>query len=305
MTIDETLLLAYVDGELPPTQRAEVETLVAGSDEAAEFVRMLRASQFDYRRAFAAQKLPPVPASLAQNIDALVQQHRATHTAANADQVGGVPPSGTATPAATPAAAPVRSRLRGVPVWLAAACVAGAFCAGLLLRTGPLIGTAGDGMSPWVAAAAGYQRLYTRDTVAYTPVDPQRTASVIDEIRAKDHLALNVPDLSSAGLQFKAIQRLNFNNKPLVQIVYLPRKGPPVSLCVIGDPKPDAAVAARTVDSMHVITWRQAKVGYALLGNVSDIDLESIGRQIAGHGTNPLFGATAGPTAASWTSPDA
>ena len=305
MTIDETLLLAYVDGELSTAQRAEVEMLVAGSDEAAEFVRMLRASQFDYRAAFTAQKLPPVPASLTQNIDALVQQHRAAdvaaNVAANADRATGTPP--TATAAVPPS--PVRSRLRGVPVWLAAACVAGAFCAGLLLRTGPLIGTGGDGMSPWVAAAAGYQRLYTRDTVAYTPVDPQRTASVIDEIRAKDHLALNVPDLSSAGLQFKAIQRLNFNNKPLVQIVYLPRKGPPVSLCVIGEPKPDAAVAARTVDSMHVITWRQAQVGYALLGNVSGIDLESIGRQIAGHGTNPLFGSTTGPTAGSWTSPDA
>ncbi|PCE22857.1 hypothetical protein BWP39_24555 [Paraburkholderia acidicola] len=297
MTIDETLLLAYVDGELSGTQRAEVETLVAGSDEAAEFVRMLRASQFDYRAAFAAQKLPPVPESLTQNIDALVQQHRATHGAANADRTTNVSPTATT--------APVRSRLRSVPVWLAAACVAGAFCAGLLLRTGPLIGTSGDGMSPWVAAAAGYQRLYTRDTVAYTPVDPQRTARVIDEIRAKDHLALSVPDLSSAGLQFKAIQRLNFNNKPLVQIVYLPLKGPPVSLCVIGDPKPDAVVAARTVDSMHVITWRQAQVGYALLGNVSGVDLESIGRQIAGHGTHPLFGATTGPTAGSWTSPDA
>jgi hypothetical protein len=272
---------------------------------------VLRASRVDYRAAFAAQSLPPVPASLARGVDALIAKHRAGGTAANAD---------TATQPAQHTSAASRARPRAMPVWLAAACVAGALCIGLLLRTGPLVGTgasaggtlaqngtmgAGNnattnattvaGMSPWVTAAVGYQQLYTRDTVAYAQVDAKDLAATLDDIRAKDHLALHVPDLSRMGLQLKAVQRLNFNNKPLVQIVYLPQKGPPVALCVLREPKPDAGIATRTVDAMHVVTWRQGQLGYALIGKPDGIDLESIGRQIADGAAGALAGIMNAP----------
>lgn len=313
MTVDETLLMAYVDGELQPQQHAEVKALVDGSAEAAELVGVLRASRVDYRAAFAAQSLPPVPASLARGVDALIAKHRAGGTAANADAAAQHTQS---TTAATPAQ--LRAASRAMPVWLAAACVAGALCVGLLLRTGPLVGTgtpAGGtlaqngpmgtgnaGMSPWVTAAVGYQQLYTRDTVAYAQVDAKDLAATLDDIRAKDHLSVHVPDLSRMGLHLKAVQRLNFNNKPLVQIVYLPQKGPPVALCVLREPKPDAGVATRTVDAMHVVTWRQGQLGYALIGKPDGIDLESIGRQIADGAAGALANVT---DAAALLSPDA
>ncbi|MGH8777590.1 anti-sigma factor family protein [Paraburkholderia sp.] len=290
MTVDETLLMAYVDGELQPKQHAEVKALVAGSAEAAELVGMLRASRVDYRAAFAAQSLPPVPPSLARGVDALIAKHRTDEAGANA---GAAPQRTTAGLLSS-----LRTAPRAMPVWLAAACIAGALCIGLLLRTGPLVGTgmsatgalaqngttnatSATGMSPWVTAAVGYQQLYTRDTVAYAQVDAKDLAATLDDIRAKDHLDLHVPDLSRMGLQLKAVQRLNFNNKPLVQIVYLPQKGLPVALCVLREPKPDAGVATRMVNAMHVVTWRQGQLGYALIGKPDGIDLESIGRQIA------------------------
>ncbi|TKC86925.1 anti-sigma factor [Trinickia terrae] len=274
MKVDETLLMAYVDGELPQAQLAEVEAFIAGSAEAAELVKMLRASQADYRAAFEQQALPPLPASLVGSIDALIREHR---DAADSPR--------------SAAGAPRRSRLRTVPSWLAAACVAGAFCTGLLLRPAPPAATtvAASGMSPWVTAAADYQSLYTRDTVAYTQADMNGAATVVEDVRAKDHLDVHVPDLSRAGLEFKAIRRLNFHNKPLVQIVYLPKEGPPVALCVIREPKSDAALQARTVDAMQVVTWRQAQLGYALIGKPGSADLEAIGKQIAGRGTGALL----------------
>ena len=116
-------------------------------------------------------------------------------------------------------------------------------------------------VSPWVAAAVGYQKLYTRDTVAYTQQDPEAAAKAVRDIRSDDRLALRVPDLTSAGLTFKSVQRLRFNNKPLVQIVYLPQNGPPIALCVMKEVKPDAAVADQKVASMTVVTWRQAELG--------------------------------------------
>ena len=77
------------------------------------------------------------------------------------------------------------------------------------------------------------------------------------------------------------MQRLRFNNKPLVQIVYLPKEGAPIALCVMKEVKPDAAVADQKVASMTVVTWRQAELGYALIGQPQGVDLTALGKQIS------------------------
>ena len=232
MKTDDLMLMAYVDGELAADESREVEEHIRASSEAAELVALLRASRVDYKQAFATQNLPPVPDSLTQKIEAISRARSAKSAAPGANDPS-VP---------APTIAPVRSRLRTVPTWLAAACVAGAFCGGLFLRPGtfallspgmPSSGAAAmasSGLSPWITAAVGYQQLYTRDTLAYADDNPAATSKIVDDIRREDKLALRIPDLSSAGLTFKSVRRLHFNNKPLVQIVYLPETGPPIAL---------------------------------------------------------------------------
>ncbi|MEM5388496.1 anti-sigma factor [Paraburkholderia phymatum] len=290
MKADDAQLLAYVDGGLSPDERAAVEMQLRESAEARKKVALLRASQVDFADAFAQQTLPPVPESLRLRVDEMVRAHRPSSA------------NDAAMPTSTqPSSAPVRSRLRGVPVWLAAACAAGAFVAGQFVHPGALFGPGAPGsggsqmasasnVSPWVQAAVGYQKLYTRDTVAYHEDDPALAAKVVEDIRRDDRLALRVPDLSSAGLTFKSVQRLRFNNKPLVQIVYLPRNGPPIALCVMKDARPDQAVASRTVESMEVATWRQAELSYALIGEANGADLAALGKRISNLDMAPLFG---------------
>jgi anti-sigma factor RsiW len=282
MKTDEITLMAYVDGELPLDQRHEVEEHIRASAEAAELVELLKASRVDYQGAFATQNLPPVPDSLTQKIEAMARAHAAPSAV-----------NDSAMPA--PTTAPVRSRMRSVPAWLAAACVAGAFCGGLFLRLGPLLdhgassSMASSNLSPWVQAATGYQKLYTRDTLAYVSETPETSSKTVDDIRREDGLALRIPDLRNAGLTFKTVQRLRFNNKPLVQIVYQPEKGEPVALCVMKDVKPDQAVAGQDVDSMRVVTWRQAELSYALIGKPAGVDLNALGKQISNRKVEQLF----------------
>ncbi|MEX3951454.1 anti-sigma factor [Paraburkholderia sp. EG287B] len=295
MIADDAQLLAYVDGRLSPDERAAIEAQLRESAEARKKVTLLRTSQVDFAGAFAQQTLPSVPESLQLGIEEMVR----AQTGQPAQ------PSSSANDATMPAAeqqpsAPVRSRLRRVPVWLAAACVAGAFVAGQFVRFDALFGPGGQGSgasqlasasepSPWVKAAVGYQKLYTRETVAYRQDDPALAARVVEDIRRDDRLALRVPDLSSAGLTFKSVQRLRFHDKPLVQIVYLPRSGPPIALCVMKDARPDEAVASRTVDSMGVTTWRQNELAYALIGQAGDVDLAALGKRISNLDTAALF----------------
>ena len=303
MKSDDILLMAYVDGELPPHQREEVERELRTSPDVAERVALLQASRLPYRDAFAAQKLPPVPASLSAKIEEMA---RAAKTKA-AQSVAG-PTAGPDTSVNDPvvprapgsaASSTIRSRLRVAPAWLGVAFLAGAFACGLVLRLGPGMGPAsntgaslasvGTGVSPWVMAAASYQQLYSRETLANVAPDTDLSIKTVKEIRQDDGLALRVPDLSAAGLTFKRVQRLRFNNKPLVQIVYLPEKGAPIALCVMKEVKPDAAVEDQRVASMTVVTWRQAELGYALIGQPEGVDLAAVGKQIAAGGTAQLF----------------
>ncbi|WP_082778912.1 anti-sigma factor family protein [Burkholderia sp. PAMC 28687] len=292
MKSDDTLLMAYVDGELPSHEREEVERELRTSPDVAERVALLQASRLPYRDAFAGQKLPPVPASLTAKIEEMARSAKArTDVSVNDPVVEHAPGS--------PASSTIRSRLRIAPAWLAVAFLGGAFACGLVLRLGPGAGPAsnvgasiasvGTGVSPWIMAAASYQQLYSRETLANVNSDTDLSIKTVDEIRQDDGLALRIPDLSAAGLTFKRVQRLRFNNKPLVQIVYLPKEGAPIALCVMKEVKPDAAVADQTVASMTVVTWRQAELGYALIGQPQGVDLTALGKQISSSQVAPLF----------------
>ncbi|HEY1998982.1 zf-HC2 domain-containing protein [Paraburkholderia sp.] len=295
MNVDSILLMAYVDGELSPQECQEVEREIAVSPDVAELVAQLQRSRLPYAQAFARQKLPPVPDRLTQTIAAMAHEHaqQAAPLAAN----DAVLDHG----ASVPSSAPLHSRWRVAPAWLAVAFLAGVFCLGigqyfLPQLVGPNVhplttpASANRGTSPWVAAAAGYQQLYGRDTVARLPVNAEASAQTVDEIRHEDGMNMRIPDLSQDGLTFKRVQRLRFHNQPLVQIVYLPAKGDPVALCVMKEAQPDAAIAGHHIDSMNVMTWRQAELSYALIGKPDEVDLSALARRISGSAAGNLFG---------------
>ncbi|WP_246797310.1 anti-sigma factor family protein [Burkholderia perseverans] len=300
MKPDDIQLLAYVNGELPARERDTIEQAMRRLPDVAGQVALLRASDLPYREAFAAQQLPPLPAGLVRGIERLAQRHaarvpRVTVAAGANDPVvdAGIDPA--VAPSGT-------TRRRVAPAWLAAAFVAGAFIWGGIARLAPggfngfagfggAAGLLADTPAPrgWIAAAAGYQQLYSHDTLASVSVDPHLTASTLGEIRRLDGLALTIPDLRAAGLAFKRVQRLRFQDRPLAQIVYLPERGAPVALCVMRENQPDEAAAERTVEHMDVVTWRSAGLRYALIGRRGDADLALLARRIADADGEPLF----------------
>jgi anti-sigma factor RsiW len=294
MKTDDILLMAYVDGELPPEERLEVEQQIAASAEVAERVALFEASRLPYGDAFAKQKLPPVPESLTKAIENLARQHAANPNA-NSDKSANDPVL--EHNAQLPPSAPVRSRLRIAPMWLAVAFVAGVFCCGAVLRFTPGPNPAANttvasaNVSPWVKAVVGYQAMYGRETLANATIDADGLKQIASVVRSDDGIALNVPDLSDAGLTLRRVQRLNFNNRRVIQIEYLPENGPPIALCIIKDAKPDQTVASQRMSDMNVVTWRQANLGYVLLAKGSDVDLTALGKRIAaGHEVGELVG---------------
>ncbi|MDR7008904.1 anti-sigma factor [Paraburkholderia strydomiana] len=291
MKVDDPQLLAYVDGGLRPDERAAVEAQLRTSAEMRQKIALLRASRVDFRKAFAHQGMPPVPESLRLKIDDMsrVLQTRQVCEKPDPGQIWTFQQEH-------------RRKSPGVPLWLTAACVACAFVCGQFTHINFLAGEApatraSDGRqttsnadaSSWVAAAVGYQKLFARETVAYTSTDRSAASKIVRDIRNDDRLQIRVPDLRSAGLTFKAVQRLRFDNQPLVHIIYLPRSGPPIALCVMKDPRRDERVATRTVDAMKVALWRQAEISYALIGDPKGPDLGELGKRISNIDVAPLF----------------
>jgi anti-sigma factor RsiW len=317
MKPDDIQLMAYVDGTLPARERSEVEQSISSTPDAAERLALFQSSQLPYADAFASQKLPPVPASLAAKIEEMARLAKAkaefsAHLAAAPHDMTAGPEHGASANDATaghsesdPASSSIWSRLSVASAWLGVAFVAGAFACGFVLRLGTgagsastkgaLVASVGTGVSPWIAAAASYQQLYSRETLADVKADPELSERTALQIRRDDGLAVQIPDLRSAGLTFKRVQRLRFNNQPLVQIVYLPENGPPVALCVMKERKPDAAVSDRLVASMNVVTWRHAELGYALIAQPGGVDLTALGKQISTNMAAPLYGLVGEP----------
>ncbi|WP_175703648.1 anti-sigma factor family protein [Burkholderia ambifaria] len=303
MKMDDILLMAYVDGELTSHEREEVDRAIDTSADIARRVALFEASVLPYQYAFQRQEWPPLPQSLISKVAEIARAYTGPSAPPAAGGVRRKDAPASRPDARAPSSAPVRSRVRTMMPWLAAAFVAGAFCCGAVLHFAPrdALMTARTQISPWIMAAVNYQRLYTRDTVAFDSSNLAAAAHMVESIRRDDGLRIRIPDLRAVGLTFKRIQRLNFNHKPLVQIVYLPEKGLPVALCVMKDERPDTALARQQVGSMEVVTWRRASVTYALIAAPGDTDLGAIGKRIADNGMEEVLGELqqAGPAIAS------
>jgi anti-sigma factor RsiW len=256
MSIDDILLMAYVDGDVSAERRAEVEAAVAHSPELAARLASLRASVLPYGAAFGRQLLPPVPLELAKRVAELAS--------VSANSRGAL-------------------RRRTSLAWLAAAFFAGALLCGGLLRLWPSAAPVSltASVAPWIEAVSNYHALYSRATVADVTEDRALSEKVIRDVRHIDGMPVRVPDLRDAGLTFKRVQRLSFRNQPVVQIVYLPERGEPVALCVTQDLGANEAPHAQPLGEVKSVAWRHDGLGYVLLGKGSLADLSAWAQQIA------------------------
>ena len=259
MKLNDTLLLAWVDGELSERDSTEVERLVAESPEAQATVEALAASRLPYQDAFARQALPEVPASLTAHI-ALLTSAAERYPA---------------TPAHITLGARTSGWMRRRPgTWAGVAFVTGMVCAATGMQFWPAP------KAPWISAVAQYQEMYVRATLEDIKDNPADSNKTLLGIKTQDQIAVAIPDLSGASYEFKRVQRLQYDGKPIVQMVYLPHSGEPIALCATPDMRGDAPITQRAREEVNMITWRSGHVGYVLLGRTSPEALKQLGKQL-------------------------
>ena len=254
-------LRAYVDGELGPQRRGEVEAALAANAELAARAQTLFASQLPFQSAFAEVPVQPVPKALQARVAELVSVASASHEIGLAG-AGGPVLSGK----------PRGSRWMWL-AWLLAGLVVGGFAA---LRTGQGAAPAAE---PWVLNVGSYHSMYARETVLDDDGAGLAQASALKQrLRQQLGLELKVPDLSAQGLRFVRAQQLQFGGKLVLQLVYLPKEGLPVALCLT----PAQAQPERLVElnGLRAVTWQNQGWAYVLIGSLPMAQLQALRREI-------------------------
>ncbi len=264
MSLDLETLQAYADGELSPQRRAEVEAVLATDVDLAAAAAAMFASRLPYRSAFEHEALPAVPAELAARVADLSAVTAASREFAFSHD----------------GPTPTRRDRRGLTQWWPAL---------LALMIGVLAGYAISSaiaaaqqrqIEPWLRSAIAYHAMYSRETVTDGGAEPSRPQfdALRGALREQHGLELAVPDLRSQGLQFVRAQRLQFDGRTVLQIVYLPAQGAPVALCLMQSP--GQAKREISLDGQQAQTWHADGWAHVLIGSLPDAQMRSIRRQI-------------------------
>lgn len=262
-------LVAYLDGELPLEERAEMNRVLAGSAEARERLEFLRSGDRPFRDAF----------------DSLLAQAPMERMTANL----GLPDRTASRPVRRPTA-PAASQ-GWMPMAAAAAillALVGGFIGGMLspgLDTPtPVAALEDEGEQDepvvaergWRQAVADYQVLFTSDSL--TPFQGGESGLTL----ANAALGIPIDGVAAdlGNLNFRRVQVLQFNGKALVQLAYLSHDGKPVSFCIIASGKPEQRIETEQRNGLEIVHWILAGYGFMVIGDVPQAELGPIAREL-------------------------
>jgi anti-sigma factor RsiW len=158
-----------------------------------------------------------------------------------------------------------------------------AMAAGLLLFTAglgagwlaptlnPLLGeqTSDEGASDdnWRQAVAEYLTLYTAETLATIPDTPTVREQELAAVGGRMGLALSPQKISLPNLSLKRAQFLEYDNKPLGQLVYLDPGNGPVALCITADATPGTGYRTEQRQGFNIVYWSRGRYNFMLIGH--------------------------------------
>jgi len=265
--LSDELLVAYVDGQLAGDQSAAIERVLKYDEVAAERVAALRSA---YERLEAA-------------FDHLLDDEHA--------QLVPEPERRQADPE-------TETVLPAIPDRKMLALAAGAAIALLLVGGAAGYGLSGPGDAvqteaaeiqssapDWRRDAARAQALMGREALEVGLENQGNNELVSFQIANTIGKGAAIPDLGSGGLVFKRAQILRHSGKPIAQMLYLPKEGPPVALFARKAQADGAAMISQKYDDVQVVGWTQNGIDYALMAPASESRLrqlaETAKRQLA------------------------
>ena len=236
---DRDTLMAYVDGQLAPARRAEVERWAAQDAAFAAEIAALQGQNQALRNALDPLLDEPVPARL------LLQRER-----------------------------PARSwaRVASMVLWLGASALAGSLAtrAIMLGQESVVAQSQGEGTMNFVRQAELAYAVYTPDV--RRPVEVRNGADLTTWLSRRLQRPIVAPDALPGGLVLMGGRLLpGMPGKPAAQLMYQDAQGKRITVFLRAMAKPTAQTAFRIVDHHGTTTfyWVDRNWGYALTGELS------------------------------------
>lgn len=253
--IDDTMLSAYLDEELSPSDRLAFERALAEDPELAKQIAALQIADDLGKQAFAADLEEDVPEHLVDTIMSFE-----------------------AAPAANEARAP-----SGIFKWSIAASVvalfvglAGGFFAQQVTAPQTVVASRG-----WLDDIADYHRVYSKQVRHLVEVGAEETDHIESWLTKTVGAPVQVPDLSDFGLTFQGARLLVAAGKPVAQLVYTNSDGAVVALCIIQNNVPRDGISAEQRGEFEMVLWGGENSNLVIVGDVGEADLYSIARSLA------------------------
>ena len=128
-----------------------------------------------------------------------------------------------------------------------------------------------------------YQALYNRGTVdaaSQTVIDRYK---LLNQFNRENDLSIEVPNLNEYGYQFRRVQQLAYQGRPILQFVYLGKTGEPVAVCVTPakTDNQDATNLSKIFAGMNTVSWGKAGSVFMLISKESEMKLNYMAENLS------------------------
>lgn len=246
--VSDEQLVAWLDNELNPQERASVEQALQRDPQIAARLDLLRGSELPFRQAFDSVLMQAPHDRLQAMLDALE------------------PPKKAATAV---------SRRRFIA--MAASCMlAGVLADRLFLssRTPP------PSSHGWRALVAEYMALYTPQTLDNLDADPAAQNRQLASVGERLGLPLDIGRVGLLQPQLKRAQILEYDGVPIAQITYLDPQFGPLALCITANPQGGASQGSEQRLGMNVVFWSSDAHAFMLIGRNPPDELRGLSEQL-------------------------
>jgi anti-sigma factor RsiW len=134
----------------------------------------------------------------------------------------------------------------------------------------------------WRQAVAEYWSLTTPETLALAPT-PERAAAELQLASGKLGVDLAMVPGQLADLSFRGAQLFDFHGKPLVQMAFLDPEHGPIAYCIIDNPeKAEIPQTTETLGDFTIVHWASGGQARLLIGRVPAERLQALATEVAG-----------------------
>jgi anti-sigma factor RsiW len=275
---DDERLIAYLDGELDPAERAEIEAWLAQDARGGSRLAALAEAAAMLRQAYDEVMHEPLPERLIA-----AARGETTGPAAEAEIVT-LRPAAARPPAARQrwrVAMPIAASVLGLAIGGGASY----YGVGQLSLDRSAAYNAAAANNLWLDNAAGYFKLYVAagDNALIDVPATGDTSAALQKISQNLPRQVRLPDLKPWGLTFRGARLVVVEGSPAAQLVYTTDNKAigPLTLIIGSSKQPDLSPSFDRRQDVNLLYWRHHGRAYALVGKADIGYLWGIANDVA------------------------